>query len=47
MNLALFDFDGTITTKDSFVHFVKSTKGNFKAFFGFAIFLPHLCLGYL
>ena len=31
--LALFDFDGTITTKDSFVEFIKFKHG----FLGFAV----------
>lgn len=40
--LALFDFDGTITTKDSFLEFLKFHKGNFQFYLGFAILSPYL-----
>jgi phosphatidylglycerophosphatase C len=42
--LALFDFDGTITKKDSFIEFIKYYKG-FRSFcFGFIILSPILLL---
>lgn len=40
--LALFDFDGTITTKDSFLEFLKFHKGNMSFLFGFALLSPYL-----
>ncbi len=40
--LALFDFDGTITTKDSFIEFLKFHKGTLNFFFGFAVLSPYL-----
>lgn len=42
--LALFDFDGTITTKDSFTSFVKFYHGNAKFALGFLFFSPLLVL---
>lgn len=42
--LALFDFDGTITTKDTFTSFVKFYHGNAKFAAGFAFFSPLLVL---
>jgi phosphatidylglycerophosphatase C len=33
--IAFFDFDGTITTKDSFVEFLKFTQGRRKFYIGF------------
>ena len=44
MNLALFDFDGTITNRDSFIDFIKFAKGNLKFFQGFMILSPILIL---
>ncbi len=38
--LVLFDFDGTITTKDSFPLFFKFTFGGFKFYSGFLLFTP-------
>ncbi len=38
--LALFDFDGTITTKDTFPVFFKFTFGSFYFYLGFSLFLP-------
>ena len=35
--LVLFDFDGTLTTKDSFPLFIKFCKGNSVFFFGFLL----------
>ncbi|MEQ8245883.1 HAD family hydrolase [Fulvivirga sp.] len=40
--LALFDFDGTITTKDSFLEFLKFHKGGLNFLFGFALLSPYL-----
>lgn len=34
MNIALFDFDGTITFKDSFIDFIKFSFGNIRFFKG-------------
>lgn len=38
--LALFDFDGTITTKDTFPLFFKFTFGSFYFYLGFSLFIP-------
>lgn len=43
--IAFFDFDGTITTKDTFLEFIKFTKGSFRFYFGFVLNLPYL-IGY-
>lgn len=40
--IALFDFDGTITRKDSFIEFVKFSKGKFKLLSGVVLNLPVL-----
>ena len=40
MNLALFDFDGTITVKDSFAPFISLTTGGWRARVGFVLLLP-------
>lgn len=40
MKLSLFDFDGTITTKDTFVEFIKFYKGPIKFWFGFILLSP-------
>jgi len=40
--LALFDFDGTITTKDSFIEFLRFTVGNTRFWLGFALTSPLL-----
>lgn len=34
--IAFFDFDGTITTKDTLLEFIKFSKGNRRFYFGFA-----------
>lgn len=44
-DIAFFDFDGTITTKDTLLEFIKFSKGTLSFFAGFALHLPHL-LGY-
>lgn len=40
MNLALFDFDGTLTTKDSLGEFIKYVVGPKRYFFGMMRFSP-------
>jgi HAD superfamily hydrolase (TIGR01490 family) len=44
--LALFDFDGTITTGDSFMAMIRSELGDLRVFLGFIRWFPWL-LGYL
>lgn len=43
-NLALFDFDGTITTRDTLIEFILFTHGPVKALLGFFILSPFLVL---
>jgi len=43
-SLALFDFDGTITRKDTFLEFIKFTHGNLKFWFGMWLMSPLLIL---
>jgi phosphatidylglycerophosphatase C len=40
--IAFFDFDGTITRKDTLLEFIRYTKGNFGYYVGFGINLPFL-----
>ena len=40
--IAFFDFDGTITTKDSFLEFIKYQKGIFRYYMGFLLNSPFL-----
>ena len=40
MKIAVFDFDGTITTKDTLLKFIKFSKGELNFLFGFFIFSP-------
>ena len=40
--VAFFDFDGTVTTKDSFLEFIKYCKGQNAFYTGFAIHAPIL-----
>lgn len=42
--LALFDFDGTITRKDSFIEFIKYYKGLTSFCAGFTMLAPYLLL---
>jgi len=45
MTIAFFDFDGTITYKDSFIDFLKFyKKSNYKLFFDYVILLPFFIL---
>jgi HAD superfamily hydrolase (TIGR01490 family) len=43
--IALFDFDGTITTKDTLIEFIRFAKGPFWFYLGFILNLPYL-IGY-
>ncbi|WP_158624795.1 HAD family hydrolase [Gynurincola endophyticus] len=40
--IAFFDFDGTITTKDTFVEVIKYAKGKFRCYLGFAFLSPYI-----
>ncbi|HWJ92875.1 MAG TPA: HAD-IB family hydrolase [Flavisolibacter sp.] len=40
--IAFFDFDGTITTKDTLLEFIRFTKGNLRFYFGFLLNSPYL-----
>ncbi len=40
--IAFFDFDGTITTHDTLLEFIKFYKGNFRFYLGFALNAPFL-----
>jgi HAD superfamily hydrolase (TIGR01490 family) len=40
--VAAFDFDGTITTKDTLLEFIRFAKGNFFFFCGFVLYSPLL-----
>jgi phosphatidylglycerophosphatase C len=40
--IAFFDFDGTITTKDTLLEFIKYSKGNGLFYFGFLLNSPWL-----
>ncbi len=40
--IAFFDFDGTITTKDTLLEFIKFSKGAFPFYLGFALNSPWL-----
>ena len=43
-HLELFDFDGTLTRKDTFVDLIKFQFGIAKLLLGFGMYLPHLFL---
>lgn len=45
--IAAFDFDGTITTKDTFVEFIRFVHGSNKLYGGFLLFSPLLVLSYM
>ena len=45
--IAAFDFDGTLTTKDTFLEFIRFAKGNAKAYFGFLLYAPMIALIYM
>ena len=40
--IAFFDFDGTITTRDTLLEIIKFQKGNFKFYLGFIINSPFI-----
>jgi len=40
--IAVFDFDGTITNKDTLLEFIKFSKGKGRLYFGFLLFSPLL-----
>lgn len=40
--IAFFDFDGTITTKDTLLEFIKFNKGQFLFYLGFLLYSPYL-----
>ncbi|MEP7257117.1 MAG: HAD family hydrolase [Flavitalea sp.] len=40
--IAFFDFDGTVTTKDSLLEFIKYCKGNTSFYWGFLLHAPVL-----
>jgi phosphatidylglycerophosphatase C len=42
MRIAFFDFDGTITTKDTMFQFIRFAKGNFIFYVGLLFLLPVL-----
>jgi phosphatidylglycerophosphatase C len=42
--LALFDFDGTLTRKDTLLEFIKYSHGSFRFYLGFLILSPLLIL---
>lgn len=44
MKIYAFDFDGTLTTRDTFVEFIRFVRGNKEALLGFLRFSPLLLL---
>ena len=44
MKIYAFDFDGTLTTKDTLIEFIRYAKGTTKMFLGFALYSPWLIL---
>jgi len=44
MKIVAFDFDGTITTKDTLFEFIKFTKGKYKLLLGLSLYSPLLIL---
>ena len=40
--IAFFDFDGTITTKDTFLEFIKYYRGTWRFYLGFILYSPYL-----
>ena len=40
--IAFFDFDGTITTRDSLLEFIRFTKGDYRFLFGFLFHLHYI-----
>ncbi|GAB6982789.1 HAD family hydrolase [Prevotella dentasini] len=44
MKVSAFDFDGTLTTKDTFIELIRYVHGTRKMYLGFLLFLPVLIL---
>ena len=44
MRIYAFDFDGTLTTKDTLIEFIRFSKGIVRLFLGFLLFSPLLIL---
>lgn len=44
MKIVAFDFDGTLTTKDTLIEFIRYARGNGAFLLGFLLFLPLLVL---
>ena len=44
MKVFAFDFDGTLTTRDTLIEFIRYTKGNVALCFGFLLYSPLLIL---
>lgn len=44
MTVYAFDFDGTITTKDTFIEFIRFAKGDISTFAGFMLYAPILAM---
>ena len=44
MKIAAFDFDGTLTTKDTFLEFIKHSHGKAKFWLGFLLLSPVMAL---
>ena len=44
MKLYAFDFDGTITTKDTFIAFIRFVKGDLSTFLGLLLYAPILIM---
>lgn len=42
--IAVFDFDGTLTTRDSFLAFIRFARGTWRYYAGFALYTPMLIL---
>ncbi|MBO5863831.1 MAG: haloacid dehalogenase-like hydrolase, partial [Paludibacteraceae bacterium] len=42
--VAVFDFDGTLTTKDTFVEFIKFARGQWSFLFGFLLHSPFIVM---
>ena len=42
--IAFFDFDGTVTTRDTLLEFIRFVKGDLSFFLGFMVHTPLLIL---
>ncbi len=45
--IAIFDLDGTITSKDTFIAFIKYVNGKLKYYLGILYLSPYIVLFYL